>query len=82
MPMPLASPHISLAVSRRWFFIWDDIGVHLGWVWRGKAREAARIRKGSISPVRPNLGERPLFDHLPSHPRRGPMALGLASLAP
>jgi hypothetical protein len=43
--MPLSSPHISIAFSRRWFFVWDDIGVHLGWVWRGKAREAARTQQ-------------------------------------
>jgi hypothetical protein len=28
--------------DRSWFFVWDDIGPHIGWVWRGKAREAAR----------------------------------------
>jgi hypothetical protein len=40
--MPLTATHISIGKGR-WFFTWDDIGVHLGWVWRGKAREAARM---------------------------------------
>jgi hypothetical protein len=39
---PIVTAYLA-GVSRRWFFIWDDIGVHLGWVWRGKAREVARI---------------------------------------
>jgi hypothetical protein len=41
--MPLTSAHISIGFSRHRFFVWDDIGLHLGWVWRGKARGAARL---------------------------------------
>jgi hypothetical protein len=46
--MPLSSPYIAFAFSRRWFFVWDDIGMHLGWVWRGKAWEAAHTTDGWV----------------------------------
>jgi hypothetical protein len=45
--MPLTSSHVSIGRGR-WFFTWDDIGFHLGWVWRGKAREAARTMDGWV----------------------------------